>query len=91
MKNYTSGPWKYKAGQDYEIYGHGYRLAVLKGGEALRNKYNAILISCAPELLEALEWYVDNHPNDEWQNENYSTPYKEIVKLIAKAKGEGSC
>lgn len=54
--NQTPGPWK-ASGEgcpEIGVYGCGYRVALMTGGEVTRNRDNARLIAAAPELYEAV-------------------------------------
>jgi hypothetical protein len=53
------------------------------------NQHNAKLIAAAPELLEALRWYVENDDtNDTAHNEYYLKGLQRAKDAIAKATGE---
>jgi len=56
MSNRTPGPWTATGIEHPEqgVYGCGYRIAKMTGGELLRDNGNARLIAAAPDLLEAL-------------------------------------
>ena len=51
---FTKGPWKCKFGQSVDIYGCGFRIATMVGGELVRDQANAHLIAAAPDQNECL-------------------------------------
>jgi hypothetical protein len=54
---HTPGPWASNSADSFElgVYGNGYRIAKMTGGEINRDIANARLIAAAPELLDALQ------------------------------------
>lgn len=52
---HTSGPWEASSpdAPRQEVYGSGYRVALMTGGEIGRDRASARLIAAAPDLLEA--------------------------------------
>jgi hypothetical protein len=54
---HTPGPWASNSADSFElgVYGSGYRIAKMTGGEINRDIANARLIAAAPDLLEALQ------------------------------------
>lgn len=88
MSKHTPGPWFHYDDTPRRIHGHEIaatgktvaRIYCTKGDEA-EDAANARLIAAAPDLLEALEWIVNNHFSDPG---NMVSVAKEA---LAKAKG----
>ena len=88
MKNYTPGPWALLDGVDRRVY-----LVNDKNNHAIgevmfvdaRNPADAALISCAPDLLEALQWAVDQIDDD--LNPDHQDALDSCRALIARANG----
>jgi hypothetical protein len=53
---HTPGPWASNSADSFElgVYGSGYRIAKMTGGEINRDVANARLMAAAPDLLETL-------------------------------------
>lgn len=81
MSKHTQGPWAATSNDHPEqgVYGSGYRIAKMTGGEIQRDHANARLIAAAPELLEALKDLVNNGIGTE--------AVKHARAAIAKAEG----
>lgn len=84
MTEHTPGPWKCDSSRVHTSIetNEGLHIAMVSYGNVTMEKHlaNARLIAAAPELLEALEYYIDNGDD-----------HKAIDKAraaIAKAKGE---
>jgi len=85
MRDYTKGPWGIMKGDHGPIIfsgecGRGVAMLARQVTTSERDA-NAMLISAAPELLEALEWAVDNPHDDAYW-------ISQARAAIAKAKGE---
>ena len=54
---HTPGPWASNSADSFElgVYGNGYRIAKMTGGEINRDIANARLIAAAPDLLAIAE------------------------------------
>lgn len=85
--HHTPGPWNPASKDAIEqgVYGCGYRIAKMTGGEISRDIANARLIAAAPELLAELEMILS------WARTEKAPLRKQeqqrIANLIAKAKG----
>jgi hypothetical protein len=79
---HTPGPWASNSADSFElgVYGSGYRIAKMTGGEINRDVANARLIAAAPELLEALQAIIDTGLS--------TSKITAAKKAIAKATGE---
>jgi hypothetical protein len=93
MSKHTPGPWASNSADSFElcVYGNCHRIAKMAGGEINRDIANARLIAAAPELLEALQDFLN------WSNSVYygKDTRRELVRAkdkasaaIAKATGE---
>lgn len=89
MSNYTPGPWRYNEGDKnsapWVVRGSEGGFSVLGNTES-RAEADAKLISCAPELLEALKVARDKYYNS-FEPDNQASEYYEWSKLIKKAGG----
>lgn len=89
--SHTPGPWvanRACGSSDVRVFGCGYQLAILTGGEITRDIANANLIAAAPEMLAALKMIAHAtapSPDDGGHHEN---AYTLAIEAIAKAKGE---
>jgi len=95
MNEYTKGPWHCKPNANGVYGADGYAITypivqaiTVLGSDDQSHQWvnrnaeaNARLISAAPELLEALEWAVDNPHDDAYW-------ISQARAAIAKAKGE---
>ena len=89
---HTPGPWASNSADSFElgVYGNGYRIAKMTGGEINRDIANARLIAAAPELLkqlkiardEAVGWFDDSRG---FNPKNPPEWLAEIDAAIAKA------
>jgi hypothetical protein len=88
---HTTGPWSLRRAQfslGWVVWGKGKRVAMLSelDEETDENTANAVLISAAPDLLEALESVAAA-----WGNLPFQSPMglkQQIDNAIAKAKGQ---
>lgn len=100
-QKHTPGPWEARMATDPES-GHGWWLyapnygavGFWRGGRTTdTNRYwqlseaDACLIAAAPELLEALENFVEVNNNPECGEVNKRLAIKDAVDAIAKARG----
>ena len=83
MNKHTPGPWTYEqiSNNAYVIDENGSAVMLYRNPDD-EMKANARLIAAAPELLEALEWAVDNPHDDAYW-------ISQARAAIAKAKGKG--
>lgn len=99
MSAHTPGPWLITDSGTfvYALNGRGsnrFWLSVSAAGPdhatQAEREANARLIAAAPELLEALQWYVDNDGTNIGQpgNEPYEAGLNRARAAIAKATGE---
>jgi hypothetical protein len=87
-KQYSPGPWSLLDGVDRRVC-----LVNDKNNHAIgevmfvdtRNPADAALISCAPELLEALQWCVDQIEDD--LDPDHQAALENCKALIKKATG----
>ena len=82
MNKHTPGPWTYEqiSNNAYVIDENGSAVMLYRNPDD-EMKANASLIAAAPELLEALEWAVDNPHDDAYW-------ISQARAAIRKAKGE---
>lgn len=98
MNRFTPGPWHYvkHSWSDTGVYGDGDIVAMLKISEDIdedqqerfetEQEANAMLVSAAPELYEALELIINDLPSRRgWLNPEYE---KMARHVLAKARGE---
>ena len=90
---HTPAPWKViKAQRGFVIADdeNTYDIAVVRdASDRFDNEANARLIAAAPELLEALKWYLDNDDtNYADHNAFYLSGRNKAEIAIAKATGE---
>lgn len=96
MKQHTAGPWHFNT----EIVTHGVRLVyghdnylVADAGRIPRRTQqemdaNALLISKAPKMFDALQ-YIKNHCEELWaQDEKYRAGISYIMDAITEAIGD---
>lgn len=108
MSGHTKGPWRIRVNShddqdtcDKSICGDIFVLAEMKGPQYSHQEANARLIAAAPDLLDALQWMVDNDETNEgdepveslgWQSWNEMNSYwidgrNRALAAIAKATG----
>jgi hypothetical protein len=98
----TPGPWTvgYTSGSNYtaEVVGEsarGKRIVLARLPKPPRGtvEANATLMAAAPDLLEALRWYVEHDEVNFGQegNEPYEAGYRRAEAAIAKATGAAPC
>ena len=83
----TPGPWKYSPGRLTRVYGNGFAVCELSGGEAVRDKRNAQLIAAGPSLLYELS---ETHAALCMKDPEYigSERYNRNRAALAKATGQ---
>ena len=87
MRKHAQKSWTATSSDHPEqgVYGNGYRIAKMTGGEIQRDHENAILIAAAPDLLEACLRLVSIMNLLGYETD----PTTEYAKAaIAKAEGE---
>ena len=89
---HTPGPWEVCIGEVdgglFEIY-QGEINTICRGDDEMIDwKANARLIAAAPEMLEALEDYIDLYPFRDKMNFRQRSTFDKAKRAIAKAKGE---
>lgn len=94
-RRYTAGPWECvrrisPSPYDYHIFqkGGGHIVTIFDEGGGNVDRANAALISAAPELLEALEWAVDQI--DDSLDPDHRAAVDGCRAAIAKARGIGT-
>lgn len=100
---YTPAPWFVEGTTVYALEHYGWKkgeeqfcnrftASVQRGQKENKDELlaNAQLISSAPELLEALQWYIENDDVrlEMAGNEFYANGYYKAKAVIAKALGE---
>ena len=90
---YTPAPWRVHHSHGYlvvESDNEEMFVKVTKGIGKEKDLANAQLIAAAPELLESLQWYVENDDVrlEMAGNEFYANGYYKAKAVIAKALGE---
>lgn len=99
MSGHTPGPWRVSGGGSTDVFADdGSHVARVGVRTAVGTAYvvaltNARLIAAAPDLLEALEWMVDNDETNEggeWDEENayWIDGLNKARAAIKKARGE---
>lgn len=90
-EKHTSGPWhierinnRTRSGFNASIRSPGCDVAEVYGWEDEENVANARLIAAAPELLAALQWYVE-HDDSTGDSEYYAAGLEAAQAAIAKA------
>jgi hypothetical protein len=88
MNKFTEGPWKSKVGQRVEVYGGGFLLLSMSGGELQRDLANAHLIAAAPDMYEALSYLLEREWQDDEGEMTLENARNMSKKALAKARGE---
>jgi hypothetical protein len=86
--NHTPGPWRTDSSQIKALeHGHWYSVASVNSKKltADGNSANARLIACAPELLSALQWALDQIEDD--LDPDHQAALEAAHAVVAKALG----
>jgi len=90
MSTHTPGPWTARAypnGWQHVVQAGRQPIAELADGKPDDNRANASLIAAAPDLLAALERYIDLHLADCVEVDEASDLLKDARAAIARAEG----